>query len=98
MSVGYAVDKTQIDNVVGALARQIQTWTPQVQDFKTLMDATPEADLETMGYTPDEVALLKSGTNDMFTLAQVYLGVIDHTPAAALNVFVDRMAGLPPVR
>jgi len=99
MSVGNLTNKLTIDSTVGPLAQQIQTWSARVDSFKEWLDTMPDATLEAepFSYTPDDVALLKSATNDMFTLSQVYQGKIDHTPASDLSVFVGRIAGVPMV-
>jgi hypothetical protein len=97
MSVGFATDKGTIDSTVGSLARAIQQWSARVPTFKDWLDTMPDADLEGLGYSASDVALLRSSVGDMFTLTQVYIGAIDHTPAASLQVFVERVAGIPAV-
>jgi len=94
MAAGLPVDKFQIDNQVGTLARTLEAFANQALQLKQYMDATPDADLEEFGYTPDDVALIKSGVGDMATVANVYKGTIDHTPASDLGVFSRRLMGL----
>jgi|SRR5215471_1039291 len=98
MTVGIPTDKLACDQAVGQLARQIQQWSSRVPDFKAWLDTIPDADLQAplpFGYTPQEVALLRSATNDMNTLARIYHGLIDHTPASDLSAFAKQLAGIP---
>jgi hypothetical protein len=94
MSVGYSVDKFQIDSNAGALAREIEIWQSKVLDFKQYLDGAPNEDLETLGYTAEDVALLKSSFNDLALLADLYLGNATLDPARDLGVFARRLAGL----
>jgi len=97
MSVGLPTDKMTVDNTVGNLARQIQVWAGRVPDFKAWLDSISDDDLTKppFGYMPADVAVLRSATNDMLALTQIYLGQIDHTPASDLSTFVRRLAGVP---
>jgi hypothetical protein len=94
MAAGLPVDKFQIDNQVGTLARTLEAFANQALQLKQYMDATPDADLEEFGYTADDVALIKSGVGDMATVAGVYKGTTDHTPASDLGTFSRRLMGL----
>jgi len=95
-NVGLPVDKASVNGTSGNLALQIQNWSAAVARFKAWLDTMPDADLEIdpFSYTAEEVALLKSATNDMNTLAEVYRGLTDHTPASDMSVFVKRLAGV----
>jgi hypothetical protein len=96
MTVGLPVDRFQVDTQAGGLARTLETFSNQALQFKQYLDATPDADLEAgpFNYTPEEVALLKSAASDMATVANVYKGLVDHTPASDLGVFSRRLMGL----
>jgi hypothetical protein len=96
MSVGLPVDKFQLDSQAGGLARTLETFANQALQLKQYLDAVPDADLEAppFGYTANEVAELKSAATDMATVAGVYKGTVDHTPASDLGVFSRRLMGL----
>lgn len=95
MSVGIPVTKTDIDNNAGSLARQISMWAESITKFQEeyLAGATDEA-LEALGYTADDVALLKSAMNDLYKLAQVYYGKAEQTPAYDFRTFASRLVGI----
>lgn len=97
MSAGLPTDKMAVDNAVGNLSRQIQMWSGRVPDFKEWLDSVTDTQLQAppFGYTSNEVALLRSATNDMLTLSKVYLGTGDHTPASDLSTFIRQLAGVP---
>jgi hypothetical protein len=88
-----------LDNSVGSLAAQIQTWVSRVPDFKAWLDIVPDEVLKAapFNYTDDDVATLRSAVGDMLLLAQIYTGQADLTPARDLSVFVRRLAGVPSV-
>ncbi len=94
MAAGIPIDKFSLDNASGGLARSLEQFANQALQFKKEMDSVPDADLEALGYTADDVALLKSAATDMATVANVYKGTADHTPASDLGVFSRRLMGL----
>jgi len=96
MAAGLPVDKFQLDNQVGTLARNIETFANQALQFKQYMDATPDATLlePPFSYEQADVDNIKSAATDMATVANVYKGLVDHTPASDLGVFSRRLMGL----
>jgi alpha-D-ribose 1-methylphosphonate 5-phosphate C-P lyase len=94
MSVGIQVTKGQIDNDSSMLARQIDAWAESVTSMQAYLVATPDADLIAMGYTVEDVALLKSAIGDLAHLAQVYYGADEQTPAYDFRTFAKRLMGL----
>jgi hypothetical protein len=94
MSVGYSVNRNEVDSNAGNLSRQIEAWADQVLSFKAYLDATPDEKLTDMGYTTEDVALLKSSFNDLGLLADIYRGDEALAEPRDLGVFSRRMAGL----
>jgi hypothetical protein len=94
MSVGYQVSKSELDQNSGTLARQINGWAESAVSLQSYLAGAPDADLEALGYTPEEVALLKSAVTDMNKLAQVFLGATEQTPAYDFRTFINRLGGL----
>lgn len=94
MSVGIAVSKGSIDAQSGSLAQGIAQWAESATSLQGYLVAAPDADLEALGYTPEDVALLKSAATDMAKLAQVFYGAVEQTPAYDFRTFTKRLAGL----
>lgn len=94
MSVGYTTTKATLDAQSGTLAQQIATWSRSAMNLQNYLLAATEADLIALGYTTDDVALLKSAGTDMAKLAQVYYGEMEQTPAYDFRTFTMRIAGL----
>jgi hypothetical protein len=96
VSVGFVVDKNQVDSNAGNLSRQIEILTGQILDFQAYLETAPEETLTSppFSYTADEVALLKSAFNDLSLLARIYNGDDVLTEARDLGVFSRRLAGL----
>ena len=94
MSVGFVTTKATLDQQSGLLATQIMQWADAAHNFNQYLVAAPDADLEGLGYTADDVALLKSAGHDMAQLALVFTGAAAQTPAYDFRTFVARIAGL----
>ncbi|HYW86167.1 MAG TPA: hypothetical protein VFB50_00245 [Chloroflexota bacterium] len=96
MTAGLPVGRAQLDAEIGQVARDLEQFANQALQLKQYLDATPDATLEAppFEYAPEDVALLKSAATDMATVANVYKGLVDHTPASDLGVFSRRLMGL----
>lgn len=94
MSVGIVTSKTTIDQQSGILAQQLGIWARSATNLENFIATQTEADLEALGYTTDDVALLKSACGDMAKLAQIYEGAAEQTPAYDFRTFTGRIAGL----
>lgn len=94
MSVGIVTTKNTFDIASGQLAKQIAEWARSATDLDQYLDTLTDADLEALGYTADDVALLKSAAGDMATLAAIYRGEQAQAPAYDFRTFTLRIAGL----
>lgn len=96
MTVGYPQDKSQMDNTAGQVTRAVEQWAPQALKIKEFLDRTPDSVLEAppFGYTPDDVAVLKSGFTDLALLARIYQGDDVLLAPRDLGAFARRMAGI----
>ena len=95
MSVGFATNKQDVDSKSGSICRMIAMWADETVKFQeSFLAGATEADLEALGYTPEDVALLKSAIGDMYKLAQVYMGTTDQTPAYDFRTFAKRLTGV----
>lgn len=83
--IGLAKTKEAWQTNLGSLATAFHNRMLDVHGAKGVQDATPDAELTdaTVGFTQDEVTYMKSGTNDLDVLAQLYLGLITFDAAAA---------------
>lgn len=94
MSVGLPVTKEEIDIRSGDLARAFQKNFQQVQTLKAYLDATPDEDLITLGYTPNEVAVLKTAVADLAELTNIAKGLATLTTAKDFTTFVSQLWGV----
>jgi hypothetical protein len=96
MPAGIPVDRYSLDQQSGNLARAIEQFANQALQFKQYLDATPDATLlePPFSYEQADVDNIKSAATDMATVASVYKGLVDHTPASDLGVFSRRLMGL----
>jgi hypothetical protein len=94
MAVGFQITKPDLDTNIGSISRMINQWAEDITRYKATLDGMGEADLEALGYTANDVALLKSAVNDLGNLALIYYGQKDQTPAYDFRTFSLRLAGL----
>ena len=94
MSVGLPVTKSEIDARAGDIARAFQDHFGDVVTMQTFLVATPNADLETLGYTPDEVATLKTAFADLTQLGTIWTGAAALTAPKDFRIFVSRLWGV----
>ena len=94
MSVGFVTTKQSLDQQSGMLSQNIMQWSRGATNLQSYLAAIPDTDLEALGYTADDVALLKSAANDMGKLAQVFRGEAEQTPPYDFRTFTSRIAGL----
>lgn len=74
MTVGYPRDKQTIDNRAGRLAKVLRDTLDDVTQFKAWLDTQTDQALTGLGYSTDDVALLKSAFTDLSKLAAVAHG------------------------
>lgn len=94
MSVGLAVTKGEIDSRAGDIARTFQRAFEDVGTMKTYLDATVEADLIALGYTANEVAVLKTAWADLAQLATIWIGSAALPAAKDFRQFVRQLWGV----
>jgi hypothetical protein len=94
MSVGFVVSKSEIDSRMGNLARTFQQIFRDEVVMKGYFDSTVDADLQALGYTPQEVSVLKSAIADLDQLRLVATGEQDVTPAKDFTQFLHLLWGL----
>jgi len=93
MSVGLNPTKADIDNQAGYIARDLDSATSRCLEFKDYLDGKQEADLVALGFTPEEVGILKSAFTDAAKLAQIFRGVIADPAAYDYRTFLKQIWG-----
>ena len=94
MSVGMAVSKSEIDARSGDITRQFQKSFDDVLTLQSFLVDTPDADLVALGYTQQEVTVLKSAFNDLAQLTQIWTGNQNLTNAYDFRTFVKQVWGV----
>jgi hypothetical protein len=94
MSVGLAVTKGEIDSRAGDIARTFQRVFEDVGTMKVYLDATDEATLVALGYTSNEVAVLKTAWADLAELGTIWLGQAALAAPKDFRQFVRQLWGV----
>lgn len=96
MSVGLPVSKGDVDQRAGSICSVLQMQFQAVLSFQGYLTATADADLIAMGYTDQEVAVLKTAFADLFQLAQVYTGAANQPTPKDFRTFARQLWGVGP--
>jgi hypothetical protein len=94
MSVGLPVTKTEIDSRAGDIARGFQKLFEDVVTMQTYLEATPNPDLVALGYTDQEVAVLKTAFADLSQFGRIWTGTEALPAAKDFRAFVRQLWGL----
>lgn len=94
MSVGFPIDKGAIDNTIGSLVVSLRSDLAAAERINEIVWNLPESKLVALGYTADDVALLKSAISSLAALGRVATGRQELSGAS--NFFFDagKLAGL----
>jgi predicted trehalose synthase len=69
------LSKTSVDNTVGITAQKLNETFRDIASTKAFLDGYEDAVLIELGYTPQDVANMKTAYNDLDALRQVYEGL-----------------------
>jgi hypothetical protein len=94
MAVGMAVSKGEIDSRAGDISRGFQKAFGDVLTLKSYLDDTADADLVALGYTQNEVTLLKSAWSDLAQLTAIWTGQQALATAYDFRTFVRQLWGV----
>jgi hypothetical protein len=94
VSVGYPATKTDIDVRAGGAAKAVRDALASAATMHTWLLAKPDGDLTALGYTPTEVAQLKSAFTDLNQLNEIYYGRLNLTTAKDFTTFAKLLVGL----
>lgn len=95
MSAGLnaTVDKVRMDTTTGSAAAALNVAFHEVEAAKAFLDVYQDAELEALGYSPTDVATLRSALADLDQLRRVFEGLEEVTPAKDFTVFAQRIWG-----
>lgn len=95
MASGLSADMTKrtVDQATGIAAQKLNVAFLEVQNAKAFLDVLQEADLEALGYTANDVAVLRSALADLDQLRRIYQGGEALAAAKDFRTFAERMWG-----
>lgn len=91
MTLGLQPPKAQVDETVGAQTRALNVLFTEIGAFKAWLDGETDTDLADLGYTPGEVAELRSAYVDLDQLRTIYIGAASLASAKDFRTFAKRM-------
>jgi hypothetical protein len=94
MSIGLPISKQEVDTRTGDLARGFQRAFDDVVTLQNFFAATPDADLIAIGYTENEVAVMKTALNDLAQLGTIWTGAAALPTAKDFRTFVRQLWGV----
>ena len=94
MAAGLVVTKGEVDARAGDIARTFQKSFEDVATMQGYLTATSEETLIALGYTADDVAILKTAYTDLAQLGRIWMGAEPLAAAKDFRVFVSRLWGV----
>lgn len=94
MAAGYSVTKGELDAKAGDIARSAQRLFKDVATLQTYLLRTADADLEALGYSPGDVAILKSAFADLSQLTDLWTGTATLAQVKDFRTFVSQLWGV----
>ena len=74
MTVGFPAEQGHINNKAGSLAMALRDTFRDIKDFNDFLTGKTEAELVSLGFTTDEVTLLKASFFDLNKLGLIGIG------------------------
>lgn len=100
MPIGLTASLTrgQVDYNLGALSQKLNTLMEDVDDFQFFVVGAQDTDFATLGYTADEITLLRTCSAEMDQLRRIYQGLEALADAKDFRTFLRRVwgTGFPP--
>jgi len=94
MAVGLPVTQSEINTRAGDIARAFQANFEDVATMQGYLEATPNSDLEALGFTADDVASLKTAFADLAQLGRIWSGLEALAAPKDFRTFVRRLWGV----
>lgn len=94
MSVGLPVTKSEIDTRAGDIARRFQQSFEDVLTMQQYLTATLDVDLVNLGYTQEDVGLLKAAFSDLEHLGRIWMGTEALAAPKDFRTFVKKLWGV----
>lgn len=94
MSVGYPLNKQVIDSRVGYLTKTLDDTLDGFATLKTTLDRLQDSDLTGMGYTADDITVLRGIAAAMAKLRQVAHGQDTQSPASDYFYYGPKVTAL----
>lgn len=93
MSVGIELTKAGIDSRAGNLTWTLFDTLNKISDYHTRLGTIPDATLTdvSIGYTSNEVAILKSAFTDLDKLAQIFRGTQTQATVYDFSTFAGQL-------
>src|SRR5262245_51418796 len=85
--------KATIDVTIGEACQALNIAFINVGNAAAFLAPAQDADLVALGYTPEDVATLRSAVADLEQLRTVYLGEAAVSPAKDFTTFAQRLWG-----
>lgn len=87
------LSKQDVDRTCGGVAQALNRVMRDVGSSKDFLDVYQDAELEAIGYSPADVATLRSAMADLDQLRRVYEGLED-APLKDYRTFAQRIWGV----
>lgn len=87
------LDKQSVDLTVGSVAQKLNVVMRDIASTKRFIDAYQDTDFTALGYTPGDIANIRSAYGDLDQLRTIYEGAANLAAAKDFRTFAQRLYG-----
>lgn len=94
MAAGFQVTKDALNQRLGSVVVSGEAWFEDVERLAAWLAATPDADLESLGFSTSDVAQMKSALADLENLRLTAYGQRTQSPASNFFFWASKLRGI----
>lgn len=96
MAVGIPSTKAQVDGLLSGLTRNLRQVVDQIHEFNDDVIAMADADLTALGYSADDVTLIRDISADLLQLYAIFGGAAALAQPKDFTANISKVWGIGP--
>lgn len=94
MSVGFPINKSDIDNTLGQISVQLRDSIFRVPGFKARIDGMSDGELTALGYSASDITLLRASLVDLLQIFSVATGAATQPSVYDFRTNIAQVTGV----
>jgi hypothetical protein len=96
MAIGTPNTKANIDSLLSGLTRSLRQTVIQIHTFNGDIQGMTDEDLTALGYTSDDITLIRAISSDLAQLYGVFVGGVSLTSPKDFTINISKVWGVGP--